>query len=164
VDIVPAARTVLVVTDPAVTSLTAVEQAVRTASPRRDRQGTGDLVEVPVDYDGEDLDEVASLLGCTTAEVVHRHTHQEWTVAFYRADDPEAWLVQMKFGPSAWLANTNDPYWTTKVPAAGADYTRLFLTHGKTIRQSSVTLAEVLAGLKCDDFRLRDEMMALIIG
>lgn len=82
VDIVPAARTVLVVTDPAVTSLTAVEQAVRTASPRRDRQGTGDLVEVPVDYDGEDLGEVASLLGCTTAEVVHRHTHQEWTVAF----------------------------------------------------------------------------------
>ncbi len=87
----------------------------------------------------------------------------EWTVAFYRADDPEAWLVQMKSGPSAWVANASD-YWTTKVPAAEADYTRLFLTHGKTIRQSSVTLAEVLAGLKGDDFRLRDEMMALING
>lgn len=88
----------------------------------------------------------------------------EWTVAFYRADDPEAWLVQMKFGPSAWVANASDPHWTTKVPAAEADYTRLFLTHGKTIRQSSVTLTEVLAGLKGDDFRLRNEMMALING
>lgn len=86
----------------------------------------------------------------------------EWTVAFYRADDPEAWLAQLKFGPSAWVANASDPHWKTKVPAGEADYTRLFLTHGKTIRQSRVTLAEVLAGLKGDDFRLRDEMMALI--
>lgn len=88
----------------------------------------------------------------------------EWTVAFYRADDPEQWLAQMKFGPSAWFANASDPFWTSKVPAAEADYTRLFLTHGRTIRQSNVTLAEVLRGLPGDDLRLRDELMALING
>ncbi len=82
VDVVPAGRTVLLVTDPAVTTLRDVEAAVRTTTPRRDRRATGDLVEVPVTYDGEDLQEVASLLGCDTAELVRRHTGQEWTVAF----------------------------------------------------------------------------------
>ena len=82
VDVVPAGRTVLLVTDPSATSLSAVEAAVRTTKPRRDRRQAGDLVEVPVTYDGEDLDEVGSLLGCDAAEVVRRHTSQEWTVAF----------------------------------------------------------------------------------
>jgi KipI family sensor histidine kinase inhibitor len=82
VEIVPAARTVLLVIDPAATSLAAVEQAVRSARPRHDGRTGGDLVEIPVVYDGEDLSDVASLLGCTTEEVVRRHTEEEWTVAF----------------------------------------------------------------------------------
>jgi KipI family sensor histidine kinase inhibitor len=82
VDIVPAARTVLLVTDPSATSLPDVSAAVRSMTPRHDTHRQGDLVEVPVVYDGEDLDEVGSLLGCAAAEVVRRHTGQEWTVAF----------------------------------------------------------------------------------
>jgi biotin-dependent carboxylase-like uncharacterized protein len=39
-------------------------------------------VEIPVRYDGEDLAEVAGMLGVTTEEVVRRHTDAEYTVAF----------------------------------------------------------------------------------
>jgi KipI family sensor histidine kinase inhibitor len=82
VDIVPAARTVLVVTDPARTSLSAVADAVRATTPRTDAQAGGEVVELPVHYDGEDLEELAGLLDLTPEELVHRHTGEEWTVAF----------------------------------------------------------------------------------
>ena len=82
IDIVPAARTVLLITDPAASDLVEVERAVRQTRPRPDRRGGGELVEVPVIYDGEDLDEVGSLLGCDADEVVRRHAREEWTVAF----------------------------------------------------------------------------------
>lgn len=41
-----------------------------------------DQVEIEVRYDGEDLAEVAELLGLTTEEVVAAHTDQRWTVGF----------------------------------------------------------------------------------
>lgn len=40
------------------------------------------MVEIPVTYDGEDLDDVATLTGLTAAEVVRAHTASTWTVAF----------------------------------------------------------------------------------
>ena len=82
VDLVPAARTLLLVTDPSVTSLSSVADVVRATEPRTDLGGWGDLVEIPVTYDGEDLVEAAELLGCDAAELVRRHTAAEWTVAF----------------------------------------------------------------------------------
>lgn len=54
----------------------------------------------------------------------------QWTINFRTAGeaaDSEERL-QVKFGPSAWFANEKDRYWTRKVPAADADYSRLFLT------------------------------------
>ena len=39
-------------------------------------------VEIPVIYDGADLDEVARLVGLTTTEVIEAHTRSTWTVAF----------------------------------------------------------------------------------
>ncbi|WP_310961819.1 5-oxoprolinase subunit PxpB [Nocardioides terrisoli] len=82
VDVVPAARTLLVVTDPAVTTLTEVAERVRRTEPRPGALRAGDLVEIPVTYDGEDLEDIARLLGCDVTEVVRRHTDVEWTVAF----------------------------------------------------------------------------------
>ncbi len=82
VDIVPAARTVLLVTDPLRVHLSAVEAAVRRVTPRRNRRDTGELVQIPVAYDGEDLADVGGLLGLDPAEVVRRPTGEEWTVAF----------------------------------------------------------------------------------
>jgi KipI family sensor histidine kinase inhibitor len=81
-DIVPAARTLLVTIDPAETSLSAVGAAVRRTTPRRDRHTAGALVEIPVTYDGEDLADVAALLAQDPDEVVRRHGAAEWTVAF----------------------------------------------------------------------------------
>ena len=94
VDVVPAARTVLLVTDPAVTTLAAVEQAVRRTTPRPGRRDGGELVELPVVYDGADLADVAAHLGVEPGEVVRRHTGTEWTVAFCGFAPGFGYLVQ----------------------------------------------------------------------
>jgi KipI family sensor histidine kinase inhibitor len=79
VDIVPAARTVMVTT---VGALEVLEQALKAVEPAAGSHAIGDLIEIPVVYDGEDLADVADLLGCTPEQVVERHTGDEWTVAF----------------------------------------------------------------------------------
>ena len=82
VERVPGARTVLVRFDPLVT--TADELAQRLLATRADgaEPASGAEVVVPVRYDGEDLAEVAELLGVPTAELVRRHGAARWTVAF----------------------------------------------------------------------------------
>jgi KipI family sensor histidine kinase inhibitor len=104
VDLVPAARTLLVVVSPARTTAAAHQgtapvptlddlasrlrelHPVRTRrpdNPEDDAAGERpEALEVPVRYDGEDLGEVATLWGCDVAEVVRRHTAEDWTVAF----------------------------------------------------------------------------------
>ena len=79
VDIVPAARTILVTTSG---SLDALSRTLSAVTPAVGTRTTSDLIEIPVSYDGEDLADVADLLGCAPAEVVERHTSAEWTVAF----------------------------------------------------------------------------------
>jgi KipI family sensor histidine kinase inhibitor len=93
-DIVPAARTVLLVLDPARTSPAAVEEAVRRTTPRPSSARAADVVELPVRYDGEDLGELAGLLGIGPAELVRRHTGEEWTVAFCGFAPGFGYLVQ----------------------------------------------------------------------
>src|SRR5689334_17873868 len=79
VDVVPAARTCLVTT---VGNLDALRRHLLSVQPLSTAQSAGELLEVPVVYDGADLEDVAELLGCSPAEVVERHTSEEWTVAF----------------------------------------------------------------------------------
>ncbi|WP_147318648.1 5-oxoprolinase subunit B family protein, partial [Cupriavidus oxalaticus] len=81
-ELVPAARTILVHFRPSATSAAALVRAIaaRDLSQRVERSDI--LVEIPVRYDGEDLAEVAGLLGITPEEVVRRHTGSEYTVAF----------------------------------------------------------------------------------
>ncbi|MEP7191319.1 MAG: PD-(D/E)XK nuclease family protein [Actinomycetota bacterium] len=91
----------------------------------------------------------------------------QWTVNFDLPDDGETFSearLQLKFGPSAWFANEKDPNWTKKVDPEVADYSRLFLTRAKTkeVRQSAVTLQEVLDGLEPSDRRLQDEIVQLL--
>ena len=107
VELVPAARTVLVVIDPARTSLGAVEAAVRRTTPRRGHADTSERLEVPVAYDGADLEDVARLLRCDVAELVRRHTAEEWTVAFcgfapgfgYLTSASQSWDVPRRPSP-----------------------------------------------------------------
>jgi KipI family sensor histidine kinase inhibitor len=83
VELVPGYRTLLVVADPERAG-TLDELAARLPGlelPPAEAVA-GDPVEVPVRYDGEDLDEVARLTGLEATEVVRRHTAPEYTVAF----------------------------------------------------------------------------------
>jgi KipI family sensor histidine kinase inhibitor len=81
VDLVPAARTVLVVLDEA-TPVSSVQSALEHVTPRPVEQTDAPLVEIPVTYDGEDLDEVARLTGLSTAEVIDGHSASELVAAF----------------------------------------------------------------------------------
>lgn len=94
IDVVPAARTILVVADVSRTSLAAVAEALHALRPAPGRRPSGELVQIPVTYDGADLGEVAALLRCDAAEVVRRHTRAEWTVAFGGFAPGFAYLVQ----------------------------------------------------------------------
>lgn len=81
-ELVPAACTLLVQFRPSAQSFASLVDAIarRDVSAAAERSDT--LVEIPVRYDGEDLAEVAQLLGITPQEVVRRHTGSEYTVAF----------------------------------------------------------------------------------
>jgi KipI family sensor histidine kinase inhibitor len=84
-DVVPAARTVLVVAA-AGTGLAALEDAVRTvaerAAPTLPASDEGSAVAIAVRYDGPDLDDVARLTGLSRSGVVAAHTGTPWRVAF----------------------------------------------------------------------------------
>jgi len=83
-EVVPAARTLLVRFDPRATTVTTVRAALDgmpTAGPRA-RQAAGPVVELPVRYDGPDLDAVAEQVGCSVAALIERHAAARYTVAF----------------------------------------------------------------------------------
>lgn len=82
-ELVPAARTVLVVAadDAGVGDLRDALERVE-VTPLASLEDEGELVEVPVVYDGEDLEDVARLTGLSAEEVVAAHTGQTWRVAF----------------------------------------------------------------------------------
>ncbi|ANS78521.1 Allophanate hydrolase 2 subunit 1 [Serinicoccus hydrothermalis] len=81
-DLVPAARTLLLLLDPARTDVVTLADQVRSTTVRPGAAPEAGEVEIPVVYDGEDLAEVAELTSLSTQEVVAAHTGQEWTVAF----------------------------------------------------------------------------------
>ncbi|MFT4234437.1 MAG: 5-oxoprolinase/urea amidolyase family protein, partial [Microbacterium sp.] len=78
----PAARTLLVRLDTAVVTAAALTSALE-AIPLDAVSGLdGQTVVIPVTYDGEDLADVAALLGLSEDEVIARHTAAHWRVAF----------------------------------------------------------------------------------
>ena len=81
-ELVPAARTILVYFSPQRITAAALVQAIAGRDLQGSVQRSDVLVEIPVRYNGEDLAEVAQMLGISTDEVVRRHTGSEWSVAF----------------------------------------------------------------------------------
>jgi KipI family sensor histidine kinase inhibitor len=82
-ELVPGYRTLLVVADPGQAgSLDELAAALPTLELPPAGAVAGDPVEIPVRYDGEDLDEVARLTRLDPGEVVARHTAPTYTVAF----------------------------------------------------------------------------------
>lgn len=91
----------------------------------------------------------------------------QWTINFDVEDQGESFgeaELQVKFGPSALHANEKDPEWKRTV--AQPEYSHLFLTRARhrQVRQSAVTLQDVLDGFAPDDRRLHDEIVELWIN
>lgn len=84
IDLVPAARTVLIRVDPRTLSLAAARAWVRTieVDPATRAPHPGPPIELPIVYDGPDLAATAALLGLDASELSRRHAATDWTVAF----------------------------------------------------------------------------------
>ena len=81
-ELVPAARTILVEYHASATRAETLVQDIAARSLTQGAERSDTLIEIPVHYNGEDLAEVAQILGITADEVVQRHTGSEYTVAF----------------------------------------------------------------------------------
>ncbi|WP_203454502.1 5-oxoprolinase subunit B family protein [Jiangella aurantiaca] len=113
VDVVPAAETLLIMFDPGVTS---VERLTDYLARLPDERLTADetpLVEIPVRYDGPDLDAVAEATGLSADEVVRRHAGTTYTVAFTGFAPGFAYLTGLD--PRLALPRRENP--RTRVPA-----------------------------------------------
>lgn len=82
-DLVPAARTVLLAlhggADPAAL---APRLRALTPGPRAASSAAGDPVQIPVHYDGPDLEHAATALGIEVSTLIERHQSERWSVAF----------------------------------------------------------------------------------
>ncbi|HET8987842.1 MAG TPA: allophanate hydrolase subunit 1 [Humibacillus sp.] len=114
-DVVPAARTLLLVARPttdldelARALVDAARSASLTAVPAEQR-----VVEIPVHYDGPDLEEVAGLTSLSAREVVAAHTGTVWRVGFGGFAPGFAYLVGGD--PRLAVARRAEP--RTRVPA-----------------------------------------------
>lgn len=114
VDLVPGARTLLVVVDPDVGDPAQVAARLRVLdpAPAEDAAGGG-LLEIPVVYDGEDLHEVAELAGLPVTEVVSRHSEPEYVVGFCGFAPGFAYLLGLD--PRLRVPRRDSP--RTRVPA-----------------------------------------------
>ncbi|MCM6761435.1 allophanate hydrolase subunit 1 [Rathayibacter sp. ZW T2_19] len=98
VDLVPAARTVLVVLDPDVLTPAEASRWVRAtaAVASTDRAAAAGRVHtLDVRYDGADLESTAAILGWSAAELVRRHTTTAWRAAFGGFAPGFAYLVPL---------------------------------------------------------------------
>jgi KipI family sensor histidine kinase inhibitor len=81
-EMVPAARTVMIRFDRFTTDRERLVEALARIDPTARNARQGELFEIPVSYDGEDLGDVAGLLGWPVEEVIRRHAAATFTVAF----------------------------------------------------------------------------------
>lgn len=114
VELVPAARTLLVAVDPEVIPLESAATWVRRipaeAGSRAGAAAAPDVT-IPVAYDGDDLAATASLLAISPEELVARHTAARWRVAF------------VGFAPGFGYLVSDD--WPFEVPRLDAPRTRV---------------------------------------
>lgn len=85
-EVIPAARTLLVLFDPSAATAAGVaawlKRLRRSAASAGRTAARSPCIEIPVRYDGQDLEEVAALSGLSVAEVVERHTGSDYLGAF----------------------------------------------------------------------------------
>lgn len=81
-EVVPGAVTLHVSFDPFVTTAQELYIQIMSLRPQAGESRCGDLVEIPMVYDGEDLAFVAGYLGWSVDELIRRHRAATFTVAF----------------------------------------------------------------------------------
>ncbi|KGJ06674.1 sensor histidine kinase inhibitor, KipI family [Paracoccus halophilus] len=84
-DIIPAARTLMIRTEPGTAADAALAGAILARQPAPGTMPAArsdETIELPVTYDGEDLPEIARLMELTEAEVIAAHQAATWQVAF----------------------------------------------------------------------------------
>lgn len=128
VEIVPGACTVLVVVDPDRVDPLAVGEALA-HTPLAELTGAPPApVEVPVVYDGADLEEVCRMTGLTEHEVVERHTGGDHVVAFLGFSPGFGYIAGLD--PSLRVPRRDSP--RTAVPAGSVaiatEYTAVYPT------------------------------------
>lgn len=124
-DIVPAARTVLLVHDGSLDA-DAVVAELAGAAVEVHRSTPGRTVEIPVRYDGPDLAAVADACGVSTEEVVARHSAVTYDCAFCGFMPGFSYLTGLD--PALWLPRRETP--RTRVPAGSvaiaADFSAVY--------------------------------------
>jgi len=114
VELVPAARTILVAVDPRVMPLESAATWVRripAEAASRIAGAAASPVTISVEYDGDDLATTAALLAVSPEALVARHTAVEWRVAF------------VGFAPGFGYLVSDD--WPFEVPRLDAPRTRV---------------------------------------
>ena len=114
VELVPAARTILIAVDPGVMPLESAATWVRRVPAEAGSRAAGAAappITIPVAYDGDDLATTATLLAVSAEALVARHTAIEWRVAF------------VGFAPGFGYLVSDD--WPFEVPRLDAPRTRV---------------------------------------
>ena len=81
-ELIPAARTLFIRFNPLLTTRVELEVAVQELDTQVDVAHAAHAISIPVTYDGEDLAEVADMLGLSSEAVIARHCGTPWSVAF----------------------------------------------------------------------------------
>ncbi len=82
VEMVPAARTILIAFDPSLLSARALATRIGSRLGGKAERHGGEVMQLPVRYDGEDLAEMADYLGVSVPALIQRHGAAIWQVAF----------------------------------------------------------------------------------
>jgi KipI family sensor histidine kinase inhibitor len=81
-EVIPGARTVLVRFDPLLLNRWQLTEKLSKLDMSIRQERNGKAFDIPVTYDGEDLGEVAELLGWSVEELIQRHSDAAYAVAF----------------------------------------------------------------------------------
>lgn len=82
VELIPAARTLMVRFNTHVTNSASLVETIAHIDLSAKSSPLGEVFEIPVTYDGEDLNDVAELLGLSVEDLIRRHTEATYIVAF----------------------------------------------------------------------------------
>lgn len=129
-DVIPAATTLLVQARSPIDAL-GIRRALRTHACADDgRRRATSSIEIPVRYDGPDLDEIGELLSLSRSGVIDAHASTRWRVAFMGFAPGFGYLVPDGANPLAALARRSQP--RARVPAGSvavaAGYSAIYPT------------------------------------